>query len=157
MHKKGTLWCVLPGQNQHLATDCEKVFRSLNHFPRDVDDGFGDFIPACREHTFPRTSPRSRVCSNSRRNIDWTSHRSSRRTTSWQPWLEIKIPSPKNPESICERETYPKSRRQSQQVGMSFGTNTRNENWSHPALRKLVRDKPGLLLIQCAFRKEFFL
>ena len=27
----------------------------------DVDDGFGDFTPVCREHTLPRADPRSRV------------------------------------------------------------------------------------------------
>ena len=53
----------------------------------DVDDDIGDFTPTWRGDTFPRADLKMQsIWSNSRRNSDWTSHRSSRRTTSWQPW-----------------------------------------------------------------------
>ena len=73
---------------QHLDTDCENVFRNLEtleesiHFIKvsddasswkrvsigmcyktiaDVDDGFGDRTPACREYTHPRAESNSRI------------------------------------------------------------------------------------------------
>ena len=72
---------------QYLETDCENVFRTSKHWSKisnlrefvkmrhsreesllrwsyktipDVDDGFGDRTPACREHTLPRAHKNSR-------------------------------------------------------------------------------------------------
>ena len=72
----------------HLETDCENVFRVWKHWKKDiqftkvcedasfwrrvsvgmsyktipdVDDGFGDRTPACREYTLPREDSDSRI------------------------------------------------------------------------------------------------
>ena len=64
-NRKWILWCKLQGvMIQHLETDCENVFRDMKHWRKkstsmemsfktiaDVDDGFGDRTPACREYT----------------------------------------------------------------------------------------------------------
>ena len=82
IHKKWTLWCELEGLvHQYPETDCENVFRTLNHWRRVFDlrkfateSQLGcatrpfltwmmvwDRTPACREYAHPRADKDSRA------------------------------------------------------------------------------------------------
>ena len=69
-------------------TCCPRIHLSTmnNKTIPDVDDGFGIFNLACREHTLLEQTKIQSARSDFRRKSDWTSHRSSHRATSWQPW-----------------------------------------------------------------------
>ena len=192
---------MLQGHNQHRATDGENVFRTVScglkpsqlakacelaSFWRtvetgiwcitipDVDDGFGDFTPVCREYTLPRADTQSRayaggtfigpvievhvvqLLGNHGLEIKIRSQNSPDRTS------RVLICRGKNP--FCERIAYPRSRTQSHQFRMTFRNkqlqkkvNLVLQNRGNPALGQLVRNYPRFLLTQCATRKESYL
>ena len=99
-----------------------------------MDDGFGDILPVCREYTLPHADPQSRVCAAIPGwTINWSSHRSSCRTTSWQSWTwnqhsisewsrpNILGPGMMRKESICELVAYSRSSTQLHQFRTTFG------------------------------------
>ena len=66
-----------------LASFWHRVEAGMSHKTKpDEDDGSGFPIPV-RPTSRPKIQS---VHSDSRRNSNWSSHRSSHRTTSWQPW-----------------------------------------------------------------------
>ena len=133
----------------------------------DVDGGFGDFIPVCREFSFPRADPRSRayaaipggtvigpvievhvvqLLGNHGLEIKNSISKKSR--------TNILGCDTSRKESICERIAYPRSRSQ-------LLTERAIAEEGEPCSAELelsgteeTRAKP--FLIQCAIRKEFF-
>ena len=115
------------------------------------------------------------IWSNSRRNSDGTSGEISDCTNRWQPWLEIQIPSPNSPARtslvvLCRGwiDLWMDCIFQVQDIISLFRYYFRNkqlrkkvnrvvQNWSNPALRKLVRNQSDLFLLQCATRMESYL
>ena len=192
---------------QHLETDCENVFRTLKHwrnapnFPSlrrcvileqglhwnvlqdraDVDDGFGDITPACREYTHARADAVSRIYAA----IPGREFFGPVVQVHIKQYIvingnEIQIPSTTNPKRtswvvICRGmdELHLKDPRHSWVVicrGMDelhFIRSTTHlsqkkanlvvQSWSNPASRKPMRRSSNIRRTQCASQAKLFL
>ena len=143
----------------------------------DVDDGFGDRTPACRQYSHPRACVRFQTsCRNPRTNFKWTSSSSSHCTISWHTWnwnvdsihdnarskfLDCDMP---RKESLRGWVTSQRSRTQSHEKWITFGQIYCKrkwifvlQSWSSPASRKLLRRRLKFWRIQCTVQKKLFL
>ena len=141
----------------------------------DVDDGFGDFIPACREPTFPRTSPRSRAGAAilggtligpvievhvvqllGNHGLKSKFHLQIIQNEHLGLWyVEARIDLwTRNISQI--QETISAGRNEFRNKQSQQKVNLVLQNWSHPSLRKLMRDQSGLLLIQHPSKGSLF-
>ena len=135
----------------------------------------GDVSPICREFTFPRTKPRSRaytvipgktvietvievhvvqLLGRRRLEIKKISLRIIQTEHPGLWYAEERIDLWTNcisqiQDTISPVRKYYRNKQLQKKVNLVL------QNWNNPALKKLVRDHSGLLLIQCTFRKEF--